>query len=231
MSKKQIEVDGVGELTLTRRSGIKSIRVRINHDGEPEVSAPRHIPVAYIKRFIRSKKDWIRKHSTEGKPLSDGDKIGNFHLLSVSGGTSFRTSIRGNNIRATIPASSSIQSDIVQNHLRKASVKALRKESNELFPERVRLWADSGTGEYKKLSIKNMKTRWGSYTSKGGLNLSLYLVQAPQELVDYVIVHELCHSAHMNHSDKFWKNVEKYIPDYKQRRKELHKHRMTVTPH
>lgn len=74
---------------------------------------------------------------------------------------------------------------------------------------------------YKNITIKNTTSRWGSCSSKGNLNFNYKIVLLPQELSDYIIVHELCHLAQMNHSPLFWKLVEKSIPDYKKIRKEL----------
>jgi predicted metal-dependent hydrolase len=74
---------------------------------------------------------------------------------------------------------------------------------------------------YKNITIKNITSRWGSCSSKGNLNFNYKIVLLPQELSDYIIVHELCHLAQMNHSPLFWKLVEKSIPDYKKIRKEL----------
>jgi predicted metal-dependent hydrolase len=68
---------------------------------------------------------------------------------------------------------------------------------------------------YKKVSIRNQKTRWGSCTSNGALSFNYRIVHLTPEQVDYIIVHELCHLAQMNHSIKFWRLVEKTIPEHK----------------
>jgi hypothetical protein len=78
--------------------------------------------------------------------------------------------------------------------------------------------------EINGLSIKNQKTRWGSCSTAKNLNFSYKLVYLPEDLVDYVIVHELCHLKEMNHSGRFWDLVEATIPDWKTRRKALKNH-------
>ena len=75
--------------------------------------------------------------------------------------------------------------------------------------------------QYGRITIRNQKTRWGSCSSKGNLNFNCLLMLAPPEVLDYVIVHELCHRKEMNHSPRFWSEVAKVIPDYKKHEKWL----------
>lgn len=77
-----------------------------------------------------------------------------------------------------------------------------------------------------RITIRNQKTRWGSCSSKGNLNYNYQLYYLPEELLDYVVIHELAHRRHMNHSVDFWGEVEKYCPDYKVRRKRLKEYKL-----
>jgi hypothetical protein len=77
--------------------------------------------------------------------------------------------------------------------------------------------------QFNRVSIRDQKTRWGSCSAKSNLNFSYKLLYLPLELADYVIVHELCHLQEMNHSDRFWRLVEKVLPDYQVQRKRLKK--------
>jgi predicted metal-dependent hydrolase len=75
--------------------------------------------------------------------------------------------------------------------------------------------------EFNRISIKKQSTKWGSCSGKKNLNFNYKILFLPSHLADYLVVHELCHLKEMNHSHKFWKLVEKTIPDYKKRKKEL----------
>lgn len=75
--------------------------------------------------------------------------------------------------------------------------------------------------EYKKVYIRNQRTRWGSCSSKGNLSFNFKIIYLPEDLQNYLIAHELCHLEHMNHSKSFWDCVERAIPDYKIKSKRL----------
>lgn len=78
---------------------------------------------------------------------------------------------------------------------------------------------------YNKITIRNQKSRWGSCSSKGNLNFNYRIFLLPDELTNYIIIHELCHLKEMNHSKKFWNLVNEQIPNYKEKRRELKKYR------
>lgn len=84
----------------------------------------------------------------------------------------------------------------------------LRKEAKRILPERVSDLAEQFGFQFSDVKIQSGKTRWGSCSSKKSINLSLYLLLLPEHLMDYVILHELCHTVEMNHSDRFWKLMD-----------------------
>lgn len=105
--------------------------------------------------------------------------------------------------------------------LTREKVIALAEEALKVIPERVEYFAKVIGVTYGKITIRNQKTRWGSCSSKGNLNFNCLLMLTPPEVLDYVVVHELCHRKQMNHSKAFWLEVEKVLPDYKEVRKWL----------
>ena len=91
----------------------------------------------------------------------------------------------------------------------------------QIIPEKVKHYAALVGVAYGRITIRNQRTRWGSCSGKGNLNFNCLLVLFPDEVIDSVVVHELCHRKHMNHSSAFWKEVEAIMPDYKDKRKWL----------
>lgn len=95
------------------------------------------------------------------------------------------------------------------------------KQAHIWIPRRVRHYASVVDEKYARIFIKNQKSRWGSCSSARNLNFNWRLIMAPIEVLDYVVVHELCHLKQMNHSEAFWAEVEKVLPDYEERKKWL----------
>lgn len=92
------------------------------------------------------------------------------------------------------------------------------------FADRVSYFAEIMNVTFGRITIRNQKTRWGSCSTKGNLNFNYQLYYLPDELLDYVVVHELSHRRHMDHSKEFWTEVEKYCPNYRKLRKNLKKY-------
>ena len=97
----------------------------------------------------------------------------------------------------------------------------MHSDGGKIFKEKLNDFAKQMNVHFNMVRIKNVKTIWGSCSSKKNLNFNFKLFFLPEALIDYVFVHELAHLKHMNHSKAFWSEVEKQIPDYKKRREEL----------
>lgn len=129
------------------------------------------------------------------------------------------------------------KSDWIEKHLKivkerneqSANVRKITKEElDELYrkalayiPARVCYFANILGIDFGRITIRCQKTRWGSCSSKGNLNFNCLLMMTPREVIDYVVIHELCHRIELNHSNRFWNLVEKACPDYKKHKKWL----------
>ncbi len=115
----------------------------------------------------------------------------------------------------TVPARSAAFTD--------AELKQLTNAAKAYIPGRVAHFAGIMGVGYGRVCIKHQRTRWGSCSGKRNLNFNCLLMLLPREVLDYVVVHELCHLTQMNHSKRFWEQVARYCPDYAARRARLRK--------
>lgn len=109
------------------------------------------------------------------------------------------------------------QTEAAADPLSPDQIRELADAALKVLPERCRYFAGIMGVSYGRITIRNQKTRWGSCSSGGNLNFNCLLMLAPPEVRDYVVVHELAHRREMNHSPRFWKEVERVLPDYRQR--------------
>jgi hypothetical protein len=102
-----------------------------------------------------------------------------------------------------------------------------KERARALVHERLVYWNQFYNFEYKRVAIRNQRSRWGSCSTKQNLNFNFRIVFLPIELVDYIVVHELCHLQHFNHSPDFWATVATQLPDYAVRKQALYE----ISPH
>lgn len=96
-----------------------------------------------------------------------------------------------------------------------AQLQALAQQALEVIPRRVAHFAPLVGVTYGRITIRNQRSRWGSCSGQGNLNFNCLLMLCPEEVLDYVVVHELCHRKEMNHSPRFWAEVERVLPGYR----------------
>lgn len=103
-------------------------------------------------------------------------------------------------------------------HLDAAQEKELRERAKSVLAQRTAYFARQVGVTYGRITVRDQKTRWGSCSQTGNLNFNFRLILAPLEVLDYVVVHELCHRRQMNHSTQFWQEVAQVLPDYRKRK-------------
>lgn len=120
---------------------------------------------------------------------------------------------KGDMSRLTVYVPSGTRFDVgdFQPWFRNVIREALRREAKLIFPERLKQWSVRTGLKYNRLAIKSTSSKWGSYSSLGNINLSLYLLLLPSRFIDYTMCHELCHSREMNHGPRFWTLLNSFI--------------------
>lgn len=178
--------------------------------------------------FIEKNIDWIEKNQTKCETraaeslYSVGDKIKtrfNYIELAEHSGASFEMRKSGNEIKLYAP--SPVHRELLTKVAKRLMVEVMRRECMTILPMRVKSIADRCGFKYGKLSFRNNSSNWGSCSGNNNISLNVKLMLARDEVIDYVIIHELCHTKVKNHSDEFWQLVKRFCPDYEALRKEL----------
>ncbi|MBD5395437.1 MAG: M48 family metallopeptidase [Lachnospiraceae bacterium] len=216
------------------KSKRKSIAISFDRDGNLIVKAPYFVRNRDIDAFVRSKEDWIEatairlkrereKKERERLKLESGDilpLLGNQLLLSVIREDRSRAKITCVRERLLMYVPYDADYEYRQNTLEKW----YRKEALAIISKKAAYYAEMLGVRYEDIHIKDQKSRWGSCSGKGNLNFNWRLIMAPEQVLDYVVIHELCHLRHMDHSREFWELVESICPFYKQLKKWLKEH-------
>lgn len=223
MSKSSFEVPEIGTVFVTKKRGQRTMRLRVDTKGLVQVSMPWLVPLGAAKDFVLSKKDWIEEQQANAnfQPY-DGMLLGKtLQLKIIENSPMTRSKQDGKTIIVPFAETYDPTSPQHLEKIQKAITKALRTEAEKVLLPRLKELAELYGYEYQSAAIKQLVGRWGSCDSTRHINLSLYLVQLPIELIDYVLIHELTHTVHLNHSPGFWNDVHQLCPDYKKLRRKM----------
>lgn len=186
---------------------------------------PKRAPLYLAQRLIDEARDQVRRSLAVTQEqltvLRHGDLIGKSHRLVLRDGEDLSGRVIGTFVEVTVPAGMQSDSQEVQHYIKDVALKALRTQSKAYLTRQLQTLAQKHGFGYESVRFSNAGTRWGSCSSTGTISLNIWLMQLPFELIDYVIIHELCHTRQMNHSPAFWSLVENILPDYKLRRRAL----------
>ena len=203
--------------SIKKSNRAKFIRIRINIDGGIELVVPRFVNLRTAEKFLLKKKEFLYKHfklvnNRQNRYYYLGNEIkiikSNDIDLSYNG-----PALRGNKLY--INAQGTIVN--VEDEYRRW----LKGQAERYIPVRVKEFSEKYKFNYNRITIRSQKSRWGSCSSKNNLSFNYKLMYFNSKIIDYVIIHELCHLREMNHSKEFWKIVEGMMPDYKTYKQQL----------
>lgn len=189
----------------------KYLRLQISSGGL-EMILPYGYNLFSAENFLSGKKSWIKKHlikrnNKQEKFLLFGNEISvvqEFDFFIKK----HRTRYEKNILTITSPPNNNVE-------IKKLYELWLKHQAKNYLIDRVNALAAKYHFAINKISIRGQKTRWGSCSARRNLSFNYKLIQYRKEIIDYVIVHELCHLLEMNHSKKFWILVERLCPDYR----------------
>lgn len=207
------------------RSERKSLTVQVLADGSVQVRAPRRLAMSAIKAFVAQHQSWIvrqqaRQAAIPRQRWRHGDSLpvlGVPYYLELEQG---RSAVRSEGCRLQVRLLHPDSEDDVALQVERW----LRRQANEVYSESIDrqfVWFAAQGLQRPTLRIKKMRTRWGSLSARGYINLNLSLMHYPTEIVDYVVMHELCHLKYMHHGPEFHALMDARMPDWRERKKQL----------
>ena len=208
------------------RSKIKNMYILIRN-GKVIVKAPNNISENRIKDFINSKEEWINKKLKEFEKKSFKEKsyvsgevfkvLGNDYILNIEYGDFEKASVNLDNSYINICISENCETEKIKELIEKMYYKVALM----IVDKSVNMWKNILKIAPDVVVIKKLKTAWGKCNSKRKITINPDLMKYDQRVIDYVVLHEFCHLRYMNHSKDFWNMVGKFMPDYKDLKKEL----------
>lgn len=213
-------IEGAGYVAeVIRTARLKTARLQVD-DGAVSVFVPKDLPQERIKKLLVDKKRWIREKlylHQQAQPVSKRQMVSgealpylgkNYRLKVITGPLQPVKLIHG---QLVVSLPEPMQYDHV---VREMLTYWYRLQAEVRFQEKVKRFASIVGVEPTGVSVKTFKARWGSCTAKGEIQFHWKVIMAPHSIVDYVVIHELCHLKHLDHSHAFWKSIERIMPNY-----------------
>lgn len=228
-----IQDEEFGKITIRRSAKATQVKLRVAPDGTLRASVPIYAPTFLIKNLLKKSKDDIRRIMSQANPTTkyeNGMQVGKSHTLIIqeSNSKTFGVSRSGLQIIVKLPTGSNIYDSTISRKIRDYIISALRLEAKSYLPKRLSYIANKLSFTYSKVRFSHAGSRWGSCSGSGTISLNIGLMKLPFEIIDYVLIHELSHTVHMNHSKDFWSLVEQSDPDYKIHRRFLKSKNPTI---
>ena len=235
MPLKEVFVEHIGAVTISRNRQSVRFKIAVRHDGKVRVTIPWLASFLSGEKFLAQHLQWIAdtREKMAKKPVA-ANSIQPGHLLSTRNyqyhvcsadipQLRIRYAREEKQVFFEYPVNQSIESIELQNRLKAMIEHVLRFDARKYLPGRIAELAKTLGYAYQKVTIKNNKTNWGSCSGLKNINLNLHLMRLNDRLIDYVIVHELVHTVIPNHGPHFKTKVKSYFPDMGDLDKELKK--------
>ncbi len=207
------------KLTFKKR---KSLGIYVDVYGNIELRVPRETPEKQIVELIENKWDWINRKSDESKEKTQGFKEKNYedgeHFLYLgqeypivvsedAGYGKGRVSFDGEVLKIDVAVRDEAQ-------LKKLMTRFYKQQCKKLVEARIKVYQTNFKVKPRKISISSNKKTWGTCNNLREMTFNWKLAMAPLTVIDYIVVHEMCHMVHLNHDRSFWRLVGKIMPDY-----------------
>ena len=226
----------MGKIQIQKKIGKRNAIISIKNASGVFVQIPFFCSYRYALELVEKKQKWIlrkqalkrQNNSTKSIKIDTIFQFPNKFICFERNSQICKIKIEENTDKYIIqvPDTMDLNTNTAQENLKNICIELFRKEAKLYLPDRVKELAQKHFISINQIRVKNIRSRWGSCSSKGNLNFSIYLMLLPTNLIDYVIYHELAHIRHQNHSKAFWNHLEMLCPGASIMDKEMKKHTM-----
>ncbi len=214
-NKKQLLIDDIS-IEIVKHARAKNIRIRLQPHKPVRVTIPLRAAFSLGEHFLMQRLSWIKENmpaleAKSPRKTFDWDYVlptfeGEIRLIPI--GSEKENGVIG----LELPPEFDFDKSENQTEVEKLLVEKLREIAKNHLPQRLQVLADLTGFQFEKVTVKNLKSRWGSCSSVNNINLNIHLMRLPSEMIDYVLMHELQHTTIKNHSSSFWNALEAKWP-------------------
>lgn len=232
-----IELPGIGNIKVRQSANVKYLRIRMAPGRGIWVSVPLSVSRRQVERFLEENRDWILQNQKSMEVYEQDSGVGlrigaeiktKLHTLKIVATEQVKPTYRIEQEIIILEVPECVEFSRIEGIVRQFLVEVYTLESRQYLPKRVRYYADKFGFKFGRLSFRNNISNWGSCSFENNINLNIKLMKLPDEIIDYVILHELCHTIEKNHSADFWKLVGRVCPNYMTLRGRLRKYNTRI---
>ncbi|HRX10759.1 MAG TPA: SprT family zinc-dependent metalloprotease [Draconibacterium sp.] len=217
MTAKVVQFKQIGEVTFVKNRRSKNIKISVKPDRSVRVSFPFYVTSTQVSQFLLKNVEWIIKQQKKFETKNSLIEIGQFqtklHTVQISESTENKTIINGNFIEIRLAG---LNSESSGSYLENVVVGIYRFEAKKLLPQKLAELGIKHGFQFNKITIRNNKRNWGSCSSRNNISLNLQMMKLPDELIEYILLHELVHTKIKNHGSGFWQKLDE-LTDFKAR--------------
>lgn len=232
-----LELAGIGEIKVRRSANIKYLRIRMAPGRGVWVSVPFGVSRKQVEKFLEENREWILKNRKDMKVYEEDTGVGlgigaeiktKLHVLRIVETEEPKPSYRLEQEKITLFIPKKVDFSKVEKIVQQFLLEIYTMECRRYLPQRIRNYAEKFGFRYGRVTFRNNISNWGSCSFDNNISLNIKLMKLPDEIIDYVILHELCHMVEKNHSAAFWKLVGKVCPAYPTLRARLRKYNTRI---
>jgi len=234
MKRKTLFIKSIGDVEILQHPRAKVLRISVRIDSSVLITVPQRVSLAQAQRFAEEKASWIiaskqrmvQKTANRRAAFTENGYRTRNHKLTykINKENKIKVKLTATEIVVYHPELTHISHPEVQQMARIGIEKALKKEAILYLPQQLKRLAEMHNFTYNTIKLNKAKTRWGSCTSQNNINLTCYLMLLPNYLIDFVLLHELCHTIEKNHGPKFHALMDKVCFNAKMFNHELKKY-------